>query len=464
MPARDSNGDSIPDGYCVLNGLDPRSPILPLSPGWNSLGALNGANTASGKFGVPAPTRVVVRGAILFALDTGNNRVQVWNRETMAYGGSYGSGGSASGAFSQPFGLALDPRAGTNRFAVADTQNHRVQVFGFDPLSGTNIAFQFQFGSMGGGSGQFRNPNGVAFGPDGKIFVADTGNGVDAGNSRIQMFSDAGTYLATIATSGTNAGQVHMPRGLCVSEEGIVVVADTGNSRIQAFDQAGSNLWSVGSLGTNALQFWEPRGVQTGVGGRLYVADSGNSRLQVLTPGGAWLGTLGPRDFTGNQVLNRPYDVAPALDSGVAYVADTFNGRVRAISVVLDGDADGMNDLWEAVYGLDPTVNDAMVDSNGDGVLNIGEYRTGQNPAEGGLIQALRITQFKVSPPVLKWETVSTGGVYRIEYSCDSSRMASNSWNSSAVVTSQVAGALAVTNALTVTNRVQYFRVIKIGP
>jgi len=59
---------------------------------------------------------------------------------------------------------------------------------------------------------------------------------------------------------------------------------------------------------------------------------------------------------------------------------------------------------------------------------------------------------------------VSTGGIYRIEYSCDSLRMASNSWIYGSAVTSPVIGSLAVTNMLTVTNRVEYFRIKRIGP
>ena len=44
---------------------------------------------------------------------------------------------------------------------------------------------------------------------------------------------------------------------------------------------------------------------------------------------------------------------------------------------------DGMDDLWEAEYGLDPEVRDGEGDLDGDGVSNLEEYLLGQDPATG---------------------------------------------------------------------------------
>ena len=43
--------------------------------------------------------------------------------------------------------------------------------------------------------------------------------------------------------------------------------------------------------------------------------------------------------------------------------------------VCVDWDGDGLPDDWEQAYGLDPGVNDAALDSDGDGVANGLEYR-----------------------------------------------------------------------------------------
>jgi hypothetical protein len=45
-----------------------------------------------------------------------------------------------------------------------------------------------------------------------------------------------------------------------------------------------------------------------------------------------------------------------------------------------DTDGDGMPDGWEVQYGLDPLVDDAQEDLDGDGFSNIVEYNMGTEP------------------------------------------------------------------------------------
>lgn len=45
-----------------------------------------------------------------------------------------------------------------------------------------------------------------------------------------------------------------------------------------------------------------------------------------------------------------------------------------------DDDNDGMSDSWEATYGLDPLVNDANEDADGDGVSNFEEFQAHSDP------------------------------------------------------------------------------------
>ncbi|MEA3222028.1 MAG: PKD domain-containing protein [Thermodesulfobacteriota bacterium] len=54
-----------------------------------------------------------------------------------------------------------------------------------------------------------------------------------------------------------------------------------------------------------------------------------------------------------------------------------------SIELKLDSDNDGIPDLWEVTYGLDPNdPSDAALDSDGDGISNLDEYHEGSNPSD----------------------------------------------------------------------------------
>ena len=49
-----------------------------------------------------------------------------------------------------------------------------------------------------------------------------------------------------------------------------------------------------------------------------------------------------------------------------------------------DSDGDGMHDSWESTYGLDPNVDDALLNLDGDGLNNLQEYEQGYEPNNAG--------------------------------------------------------------------------------
>src|SRR4051812_27356174 len=75
-------------------------------------------------------------------------------RAALSFVRNFGSSGSGSGQFSNPFGVTLDS---AGNVYVGDTGNNRV-----DHFSPANFAGTFtSSGSFGSGSGQFNNPYGV---------------------------------------------------------------------------------------------------------------------------------------------------------------------------------------------------------------------------------------------------------------------------------------------------------------
>ena len=68
-----------------------------------------------------------------------------------------------------------------------------------------------------------------------------------------------------------------------------------------------------------------------------------------------------------------------------------------------DVDQDGMPDLWESLYGLNPLVDDSGSDLDGDGLSNLGEKTSGSNPVLpdsdlDGLTDGAEVNQHGSSP------------------------------------------------------------------
>ena len=177
-----------------------------------------------------------------------------------------------------------------------------------------------KWGEYGTDNGRFKNPEGLAVGPDGRVYVAD------AGNHRIQAFDAQGNFLFKWGSSGAGDGQFNSPGDVAVDGAGNVYVADRSNYRIQAFDAQGHFLAKWGSNGTDNGQFTSMGAIALDRDGqKLYVIDNHVStpRVQIFSTGGTfidkwWIGNRG----NGIGLGSAGDVVSPA---GYAYVAKSDN-------------------------------------------------------------------------------------------------------------------------------------------
>ncbi len=192
----------------------------------------------------------------------------------------------------------------------------------------------------------------------------------DQGTLSPEALTDSDPYAenhVTVAASqvfgreGPAEGELQDPRGIAVSQDGSVYVADSGNHRIQLFSADGTfkDTWGFRSVADQetgaALGFNEPWDVALAEDGHVYVADTWNHRIVKLDEEGdvvTWWGRFGqaePGDGAAGRALfygPRGVAVAPfappgettdvTAESPLIYVADTGNKRVQVFGA--DGD------------------------------------------------------------------------------------------------------------------------------
>jgi sugar lactone lactonase YvrE len=225
----------------VANGNDPAAPQFVVTIGDNGeLRIIAGGDSGFSGDGGPAllarlfrPTALAVdaQGSV-YVSDSGNNRIRVIRSggtiDTVAGDGTRGSAGDGGPArqasFFAPLGLAFSP---DGSLFIADTNNHRIRKIDH----GGNVVAVAGTGDAGpSGDGgpatraQLNLPSGLAFDQAGNLYIADTGNG------RVRKVTPDGT-ITTVA-GGSDADRLVRPAAVVVDAAGSLLIADTGNHRV----------------------------------------------------------------------------------------------------------------------------------------------------------------------------------------------------------------------------------------
>jgi RHS repeat-associated protein len=265
--------------------------------------------------------------------------------------GFSGDRGPANAAqLSDPEGAAVGP---DGSLFIADTYNARIRRVGPDGVI-TTVAGNGTPGFRGDGgpatAAQLNGPAGVAVGPDGSLYIADSGN------YRVRRVGPDG-IITTLAGNGSSgfvgdgspaaAARLTLPTGVAVGPDGSLFIADFWDHRVRRVGPDGV-ITTVAGNGTfgfsgdggpaTTAQLYSPWGVTVGPDGSLYVVDSLNNRIRRVGPDGvittvAGNGTFG---FSGDggpatqARLERPNGIAVGPD-GSLFIADTYNARIRRV-------------------------------------------------------------------------------------------------------------------------------------
>ena len=318
----------------------------------------NGDIQLSGVLGLKTDTN-----GNLYVADTYNHQVRVFNAAG-AQIAKFGTKGTGPGKLERP--IDVQP-CSDGKILVTDEQNACIQVFDYDLPDYKNVA---TYTGNGAGDTPYSWPATIDISPSKDIYIIDYNNlriarygaGFDFrsqwriqepgasylnlacapdgsiyasvvtpnGTDRIDHYSADGTLLGSFGSTGTGNGQFYVPRGLAITQSGIVYVVDCHNHRVQAFDMAGKYLFQWGGYGSGNSQFVFPTQVATDANGLVYIMDRDNNRVQVFTSDGVFVRKWGTAGTGPGQFLSAE---GIRIDKfGNVLVADRGAGRIQKFS------------------------------------------------------------------------------------------------------------------------------------
>lgn len=195
-------------------------------------------------------------------------------------------------------------------------------------------------------------PYAVDFAPDGSWYV------VDRSASWVRQISTTGIITRVTGTgfggyNGDNrpalGAQLNLPRDVAVGPDGSLYIADTGNHRIRRIDAngiittvagTGATTYNGDNIPATSANLWSPTAIAVGPDGSLYIAQESQFRVRRVSPDGlitTIAGTGAQAGFSNDDGLpasqariNAAHGIAIGPD-GSLYFSDFFMNTVRRI-------------------------------------------------------------------------------------------------------------------------------------
>ena len=290
----------------------------------------------------------------LFVADYQNHRIQIYDKHSGEYHqtiGTTGVPGNSHGVFNYPISVCVDTE--NNRLFVLDYNNHRVEVFSTE--SQKYLLTICNTGFAGADNNQLNYPQGICLSVStGILYVADTKN------HRIQLFdSCTGSYVYTFGDTGiasSDTTKFHSPVSVCIDDHrNYLYISEWDNDRVQVLDGAKGEF--KGSIGTTMKDeddtymfeddndknhndsrnhansfFKSPYGLCIDRDANLlYVVDTGNKRIQAFN-----LDTLTYSKSITNfnmhgsdmELVRDPREICIDSSNRSIFICDTANHRI----------------------------------------------------------------------------------------------------------------------------------------
>lgn len=218
----------------------------------------------------------------------------------------WGSFGSEFGQFNEAWDVTVDVE---DSIYVADAGNQRIQKFTDDGL----LFSHFDTG--------WYNVK-IAVDSGGRMYT------IDGTHSSIRKYLNNGILVDIFGGApGSGDGKFDRPQGLATDAESNLYVADTGNNRVQKLDRYGRFITKWGTAGSGDGEFENVYDLAIDSEGFVYTIDKGTQHIQKFTSEGVFVTSWGlPRIGDGQFIDVKSISVDPR---GYVYITDTGNNRVQ---------------------------------------------------------------------------------------------------------------------------------------
>lgn len=274
--------------------------------------------------------------------------------------------------------LLLDERTGWRK-AFADAAIETNGALRLRRLPSSIRPLADASGSFGG----LTNPGGLAIDPDGRIYI------LDEDGTRIRRYEPCAAAFETlpcIGGRGARPRELHGARGIDISCNYDLFVADTGNARVQVFALKGLPLRAIWTDPKKGAKTWDPWDLVVARDGRVFVTDRANDLIHRYDCHGVWRGAFGGMTKPTHLAIDADCRLYVVQEGSADVLVFDATGKLLETITKADQAADRFCPTHIAV---DADGNICIADANG--ALWIADARTtGFSPLRGGLKPALR--------------------------------------------------------------------------
>ncbi|OGR96968.1 MAG: hypothetical protein A2V88_02080 [Elusimicrobia bacterium RBG_16_66_12] len=255
------------------------------------------------------------QGGKLYVSDTGAQRLTVidLDKAKIDFIGETGENGLRS-----PVGVAAGPDGAVY---VTDSGDHSVKAYSADK----NLLWKTDV--LGDAGGKFNRPAGISPTPDGDLLVADNGN------RRLVLLSKEGKFVKELCVHAKNEYYaLPNPSSIWVDRDGSFLVTDPLVGRVHIFTSTGGALGGFGETGDSPGYMARPRGAAVDSDGNIHVVDAVFSRVQIFNREGQlllWYAMPGSREAQ----LVLPAGIFIDQDDMI-YIADSKNQRIQVFQYI----------------------------------------------------------------------------------------------------------------------------------